>query len=109
MSAYSEIYIEQYTDYNTTITLDDDQGDNINLASYNVASQMRKSPYSSTSHAFETWVSDAANGVISISMTWENTANITPGRYMYDVVITTGNTKSRVVEGIVNVLPGVTR
>jgi hypothetical protein len=43
-------------------------------------------------------------------MTAENTANLTPGRYLYDLVITAPDTtRTRVVEGIVNVLPGITR
>ncbi|MCK9369107.1 hypothetical protein M0R04_04065 [Candidatus Dojkabacteria bacterium] len=109
MAAYSELTVEQYSDFSTTIILDDVQGDSLNLTSYNVASQLRKSPFSETSYDFETWVSDSANGVITIAMTWQNTANITAGRYMYDVVISSGNTRTRVVEGIVNMIPGVTR
>ena len=44
-------------------------------------------------------------------MTAANTANLTPGRYLYDLVITAPTTgvKTRVVEGIVNVLAGVTQ
>jgi hypothetical protein len=43
-------------------------------------------------------------------MTAANTANLTPGRFLYDLVITAPDgTKTRVVEGIVNVLPGVTQ
>jgi hypothetical protein len=35
---------------------------------------------------------------------------MTPGRYLYDLVITAPDTsRTRVVEGIVNVLPGITR
>jgi len=43
-------------------------------------------------------------------MTAANTANLPIGRLLYDLVITAGDgTKTRVVEGIVNVLPGVTQ
>ena len=43
-------------------------------------------------------------------MTSANTANLTPGRYMYDVIITSPDSvTTRVVEGIVVVAPGVTR
>ena len=39
-----------------------------------------------------------------------NTANLSPSRYYYDLLITAGDgTKTRVIEGIVNVLPGVTQ
>ena len=44
-------------------------------------------------------------------MTAANTGNLTAGRYMYDVLIhkTATGEKTRVIEGIVNILPGVTR
>ena len=43
-------------------------------------------------------------------MTAATTANLTPGRYVYDVVMTSpANTKTRIVEGIATVLASVTR
>jgi len=43
-------------------------------------------------------------------MTAANTANLTAGRYLYDLLITAPDTtKTRVVEGIITVLPSVTR
>ena len=43
-------------------------------------------------------------------MTSANTALLDAGRYYYDVLITSnGGTKTRIAEGIVNVLPGVTQ
>jgi hypothetical protein len=46
-----------------------------------------------------------------MNMTSANTANIYPGRYVYDVYITStgGSNRVRVLEGIVNVLPQVTK
>jgi hypothetical protein len=39
-----------------------------------------------------------------------NTSIIVPGRYVYDVTVNDGaNTVTRIVEGIVTVLPSVTR
>ena len=50
------------------------------------------------------------SGEITISMTAANTANISAGRYLYDLVITSPDSvKTRVVEGIVVVMPGVTQ
>jgi hypothetical protein len=44
-------------------------------------------------------------------MTAANTALLTPGRYVYDLVITNSvdNSKTRVIEGTAIVLPSVTR
>ena len=55
-------------------------------------------------------VTGNANGEITLSMTAANTANLTPGRMVFDLLITSPTSvKTRVIEGIVTVLPSVTR
>ena len=110
MAAYTELNIEQYATFSTTVNVEDVQGDAINLSGYTAASQIRKSYYSSTANTITATVTGIANGEITLSMTAANTANLTPGRYLFDLVITAPDTsKTRVVEGIVNVLAGVTK
>jgi hypothetical protein len=71
---------------------------------------LRKSYYSSTSNNFTVTVSNAANGEITMAMTAANTANLTAGRMLYDLLITSPTSvKTRVVEGIATILPSVTR
>jgi len=71
---------------------------------------LRKSYYSTTANSFTSTITSNANGEITLSMTAANTANLTPGRLLYDLVITSpAGVKTRVVEGIVTVLPGVTQ
>jgi hypothetical protein len=110
MAAYSELFLEQYADFSTYINIDDTQGDAINLAGYSASSQIRKSYYSSTAYDFTVQITDAAAGEISLSMSSANTANMSPGRYVYDLNIKdTNSVVTRVVEGIVVVSPGVTK
>lgn len=110
MAAFSELNLEQYADFSTTVNVENSTGQAINLYGYSAASQIRKSYYSSTAHNFTATVTGVANGEITISMTAANTANITAGRYLYDLVITSPDSvKTRVVEGIVVVMPGVTQ
>ena len=110
MAVYTELNIEQYATFSTTINVEDVQGDAINLSGYSAASQIRKSYYSTSANTLTATVTGTANGEITLSMTAANTANLSPGRYLYDLVITAPDTtKTRVVEGIVNVLPGVTQ
>ena len=110
MAAFTELYIEQGATFSTTVNVEDTQGNSINLASYTAASQMRKSYYSTSASNITSTITGTANGEITLSMTAANTANLTAGRYLYDLVITAPNsTKTRVVEGIVIVLAGVTR
>ena len=109
-AGFQELFIEQGSDYATTITLDAVDGTPFSLAEYVARSQIRKSYYSTSPTAeFVIAFPDAANGVISVSLSSANTANIAPGRYVYDMVIKNNqNVKTRVLEGIVNVLPQVT-
>jgi hypothetical protein len=110
MAAYSELFLEQYADFSTYINIDDTQGDAINLVGYSATSQMRKSYYSSTAYNFVVQITNAAQGEITLSMNSANTANMSPGRYVYDLNITDRNSVvTRVVEGIVVVSPGATR
>jgi phage-related minor tail protein len=110
VAAFTEINIEQYATFSTTVNVEDSQGTAVNLSGYTAASQIRKSYYSTSANNLTATVTGIANGEITLAMTAANTANLTPGRYLYDLVITapTG-VKTRVVEGIVNVLAGVTQ
>lgn len=110
MAAYTELTVEQYASFSTTVNVEDAAGDAINLTGYSAASQIRKSYYSSIANNFTASVTGIANGEITLSMTAANTALLTPGRYLYDLVITApDSTKTRVVEGIVTITPGITQ
>ncbi len=111
MAAYSEITIEQGANLTSTITVNDVQGDSVNLTTYSASAQLRKSYYSSSANTLTATITGNANGQITLSMTAANTSNLTPGRYVYDLKITNSvdNSVTRVVEGTAVVLPSVTR
>jgi hypothetical protein len=114
MAEYAELYIDQGTDFNTTISLnDDDTNLPQSLAGYNVASQLRRSMLAVNAAAsFQCSISDASNGEITIAMTAANTANLKAGTYYYDIRLVdgySGGTKSRLVEGVVYVTPAITK
>ena len=111
MSAgYQELFLEQGSDYNTSITLTDVNGDPYDLTDYAAKSQIKKSYYSTNASAdFVITINEPASGIIIFSLDSANTANISAGRYVYDVIIkNSSNNVTRVLEGIVNVLPQVT-
>jgi hypothetical protein len=110
LAAFSELVIEQGATFISTLNVEDVNGDAINLTSYTANSQMRKSYYSSSSNIIISTITGTSNGEITLGMSAANTSNLTPGRYVYDVIITSPtNVVTRVVEGIVTVLPSVTR
>lgn len=111
MAAFVELTVDQGANFTTTVTVKDDSGNPLNLTSYQASAQLRKSYYSTTAVDFD--VDKNTNpqlGEIIVSLTGANTASIQPGRYVYDLLITSPeNVKTRVIEGIVTVLPSVTR
>jgi len=113
-AGYQDLYIEQGSTFTFTITLDDVYGDVYALSGANVYSSMKYSYYTSNVAAsFSTQVS-ANTGEVTFTLDSANTANISPGRYVYDAVLSyyvgagQANTVIRILEGIAQVVPGVT-
>lgn len=109
MAIKANLIIDQGTDYSTSINLTDDDGNIVNLSNYTANSQIRKTHSSSNAVTFGITL-QSSNGVVLLTLTDTQTANLTAGRYVYDVILTdSGNVTSRIVEGIVTVTPRVTR
>jgi hypothetical protein len=109
-AGYQELFLEQGANFSTSITLDGENGLPLNLTNYTAKSVIKKSYYSSTiTEQFVLSINIPTNGTILFSLPSANTANVPAGRYVYDVIIKdSANTVTRVLEGIVNVLPSVT-
>lgn len=109
MATKANLKIGQGTDYLTSITLTDDDGDPIYLGGYDGAGQIRK--YYTSTNAVDFNVSVEANtGVVTLQLTSAQTNEMEAGRYVYDVELyDSANVVSRVLEGIVTITPGVTR
>lgn len=109
MAIKANLVVDQGTSFSATIDLTDASDNAFDLSGYTVAAQMRKNY---TSSAATTFVSEhnGINGQITLSLSASTTSIIEPGRYLYDVEITSsGGSVTRVVEGIVTVTPGMTR
>jgi hypothetical protein len=110
MATKANLVIDQGTTFSATITMTDDNGNLIDLSAYTARSQIRKHYTSTTAVNFTTEIT-VSTAEITLSLTDVQTANLTAGRYVYDVEVVDSyaNTVSRVVEGIVTVTPNVTR
>ena len=110
MAAVSNFYIDQGADFSTTLYLTDSNGDVLNLTGYTGLGQMRKTYGSSTIAATFTLALTAATGQVTVTLTDVQTAALSSGRYVYDLVITdVSGDKTRVVEGIATIKPSVSR
>ena len=108
MAIKSNLVVDQGSTFTTTIDLTDENDDPIDLSTYTGAGQIRTHYTSSNSTPFTVSLGGAA-GTVTLDLTATQTANLTAGRYVFDVELTTGSTISRILEGIVTVTPQVTR
>jgi hypothetical protein len=109
MAIKANIVIDQGTDFTAIVDVVDSAGATYDLEGYTVAAQMRKNYTSSAATTFVA-AHNGIGGAITLSLTNTVTAALEPGRYLYDVEITSeGGVVTRVVEGIATVTPGMTR
>ena len=112
MAEYVELYIDQGTDFSTTINIEDDTTNlSQNIYGYVVTSSLKRSTLSSNAVANFQCSVDSNTNYIILTMTSANTANIKAGRYFYDVRVKdtqSGNAVSRLIEGVVIVSPSIT-
>ena len=110
MAAVSNFYIDQGADFSTTLYLTDSNGDVLNLTDYTALGQVRKTYGSSTIAATFTLALTAATGQVTVTLTDVQTAALTSGRYVYDILITdSSGDKTRILEGHATVVPSVSR
>jgi hypothetical protein len=108
----NNLVVNAGSDFSQSFTLEGtDTNSAFDLTGYTVAAQMRKWAGSSSATTFTSNIEFPLTlGRILIRLTAEQTINLKPGRYVYDVVITDEfGVKNRVIEGMVLVTEGVTR
>lgn len=111
MAAVKNLYVDQGSDFNAQITIYDDNNQPWDLTGYTGLAKIRKSYYSSTSVNFTvTFSPNRATGIVILDLAFSQTSSLEQGRYLYDVVLTDSfGKKTRVIEGIVTINPGVTK
>ena len=68
MAVYSDLSVDQGTDFSAEVLVDDTDGTTANLTGYTVAGQIRKTYSSSTKVDFTCTVQDAAAGKLLIAI-----------------------------------------
>lgn len=110
MAVVNNLYVDAGSTFSTIITVRNSDGSPMNLSGYTAASQIRKSYGSITAYNFNASVHDVDLGEIRLQLSDEESGAIKPGRYLYDIEITSSiGEKLRVVEGVVLVTPEITK
>ena len=115
MAVYvTNLLIKTGTTFDQVFTLEDGVSNSpVNLTNFGVAAQMRKHPAAKTGvTTFTSSIFDAVGGKIQIGLSTTQTAELKPGRHVYDVFTTNTSTPKVVecvIEGSVIVTKGVTQ
>jgi hypothetical protein len=101
------IAIEQGADFESTFTITNANGSVYPLTGASASAKIKKFSSSTTSYSFSTTIT-VATGAITLAMTDTVTSTITPGRYFYDILVTSSaGIKTRVIEGMALVTAGI--
>lgn len=110
MAIYSNLTVDQGSTFKASIDVSDSDDNAIVLTGYTVAGQLRKSYASLNFTDFTASVTSENLGTITIGLSDTQTNSLRAGRYVYDVEITSpSGEKTRVLEGQLEITPGVTR
>jgi hypothetical protein len=103
------LVVEQGADFEAVFTVTAANNVPVNLSGYTADAKIKRSHTSSSSTNFGVVFLNRLDGKIKLTLGNSFTRMLKPGRYVYDLVITSGaGVKTRVAEGIVTVSPGVT-
>ena len=106
-----DIVIDQGSDFAIEVQIQQNSA-NVNLSTHSARAQLRPTPTSSTKTAdFTCSIVNAAQGRIKMSLGNTVTANISNGKYYYDLELVNSSDSSvtRLIEGVARVTPEVTR
>lgn len=110
MAIKANIVIDQGADFEAVIDVVDSEDNAYDLTNHTIASQMRKNYAAASPAATFTCAHNGSGGQIILSLPKADTVDLEPGRYLYDVEMTSSaDDTTRVIEGIVTVTPGMTR
>lgn len=111
MAAIANLTIDQGTTFSSDVTVKDANGQPFNLTGYTAQAKMAKG-FASTRTRINMSTSiatDAATGVVTLSLSATESSALDAERYVYDLEITSGvGAVTRVIEGLITVRPQVT-
>lgn len=107
----SNLTVHTGTDFTQTFVFESEASNSaLDISNYSGGGQLKRYDTSSKAADFTLDFSQGATGRLTVTMTAATTTNIKPGRYFYDIRLTsTTGTIEKVVEGIAIVKQSVTR
>jgi hypothetical protein len=110
MPSVQHIEIQQGATFRANIAVRDENRQAVDLTDCIVTATIRKEFVSEDYVLFADTITDPDSGIVQISLTKEQTAALVEGRYVYDAYLEQPDgTTTRIVEGVAEVSPFVTR
>lgn len=107
MAAYTEIFIDQNSDFTVTVSLTDVNGDPVSLVGKTLEGKFKKSFDSETQYTLNVYTLSAGSGNVYVDLAAADSANVEPGKYMFSVNMSDANTNSRILQGTLTLNPSV--
>lgn len=111
MTTRSTLYVDQGIDFVTTLDLFKSGDVEYDITNQTFKCQARK-VYSSKL-AFEADIvihtDDNDENNLDLVISANTTIDVSPGKYQYDIIMTEGSTKTKILEGLLFVIPTMTR
>ena len=112
MVAIANLTLDQGATFNSDVTVKDSNGNAFNLTGYTASAKMATGYTSTRTRTTITCTvnADPTTGIVTMSLTADQTSALEEGRYVYDLEIlqTSSSTITRVIEGVITVRPQVT-
>jgi hypothetical protein len=109
MTSIANLSLDAGASFSSDVDVKTEDGSPFDLTGYTIQANLSKGySYTKNRIAF-TSTHDDLNGIITISLTPEQTIQLEEGRYVYDVQVTNTGTGlvTRIIEGIITVNPSV--
>lgn len=111
MSTRANLYVDQGIDFVTALNLFTDAGDEFDITNQQFTCDVRKVYSSEVLFSADVIVEPGnVTGMLELQFSGMTTANTDPGKYQYDLVMTSqGGKREKLLEGLLFLLPTVTR
>ena len=105
MAAIANLTLDQGATFNSDVTVKDANGNAFNLTGYTASAKMAKGYSSTRTRTTITCIvnGDPTTGIVTMSLTADQTSALEEGRYVYDILVAAGGTFYTLANGNVYV------
>lgn len=108
MTSQTNFYVDQGTDFSVDIDFYADDGSIMDITNLTFSCDAKKIFSSSKAFSFSTSKISPSQGKLELFLNANNTVGVEPGKYQYDVLMTSNTDVTKILEGIVFIVSTVT-